>query len=447
MARNKIAYACADCGARSAQWTGQCDQCGAWNSIHPETPAASAAAAHEPAALHALSDIAISDTPRITSGSAELDRVFGGGIVPASLVLLGGAPGIGKSTLVLQVLGHLSRTAKVLYASGEESAEQIAMRARRLGLGDADVQVLPEPSLEAVLAGVAKVQPRVLVVDSIQTCYSSALGGPPGSVSQVREATARLAEVARQQGCVVWLVGHITKEGTLAGPRVLEHMVDCVLTFEGDDAHSFRLLRASKNRFGAVNEVGVFSMGEQGLVDVANPSAMLVSRLGGRRPGSVVFASQQGSRPLLVEVQALVDPSAAEQPRRLSVGLPAQRLHMLLAVCHRHLGVNLARHDVFTSAVGGVRVLETGGDLPLVLALLSSLRERTLGEKMAAFGEIGLAGELRPVQRGQERLREAKKLGFERVLLPAANCPKREESGLELLPMREIGELKQLIGL
>ena len=444
-ARTKTTYRCADCGAQSAQWHGQCDQCGAWNSINPETPAA--AITNQPAKAHLLADIKISDTPRIASGSAELDRVFGGGLVPASLVLLGGAPGIGKSTLVLQALAHLSQSAKVLYASGEESAEQIAMRAQRLGLTAANVQVLAEPSLEALLASVTAMRPKVLVVDSIQTCYSSALGGPPGSVSQVREATARLSEIARQLGCVVWLVGHITKEGTLAGPRVLEHMVDCVLTFEGDDAHSFRLLRASKNRFGAVNEVGVFAMSEHGLVDVANPSAMLVSRLGGRRPGSVVFASQQGSRPLLVEVQALVDPSAAEQPRRLSIGLPAQRLHMLLAVCHRHLGINFAKHDVFTSAVGGVRVLETGGDLPLALAMLSSLREQTLGENMAVFGELGLAGELRPVQRGQERLREAQKLGFERVLLPAANCPKQKSSDLELIPMREISELKQLFGL
>lgn len=443
MAKAKIRYQCTECGGVAAKWAGQCGECGAWNTlVESEAPDIASpgrfggfAAATEAQTLDA---IAVSENVRLSSGSAEFDRVLGGGLVRGSTVLLGGDPGIGKSTLLLQYLSAISRDLPVLYVSGEESAEQLALRARRLQLDGGRIKVMAENRLERILDAAQKESPAVLVGDSIQTLYSDAATQAPGSVSQVRECAARLVRYAKQSGCTVVLVGHVTKEGALAGPRILEHMVDSVLYFEGDSGSSFRLIRAFKNRFGAVNEIGVFAMTEHGLVDVANPSAMFVSKRGATRPGSVVLATQEGSRPLLVEVQALVDASALANPRRLCVGLEHNRLAMLLAIAHRHAGISLNSYDVFANVVGGVRVHETGADLALLIAILSSVKDRPAGGDLVVFGEVGLAGELRPVQRGLERIREAQKLGFKRALLPRANLPKSPPRGIELIAARKI---------
>ena len=358
----------------------------------------------------------------------------------------GGDPGIGKSTLLLQHLVDIGARMPVLYVSGEESAEQVAMRAKRLNLRGAQLRVMAENRLESVLEVAARESPKVLVADSIQTLYAEAVGSAPGSVSQVRECAARLVRYAKQSGCVVLLVGHVTKEGAIAGPRILEHMVDCVLYFEGDTASSFRLIRAIKNRFGAVNEIGVFAMGEHGLIDVANPSAMFVGKQSASRPGSVVLATQEGTRPLLVEVQALVDESALANPRRLCVGLEHNRLAMLLAVANRHADIALGRCDVFANVAGGVRVVEPGADLALLTAIVSSVQNRALGGEWVVFGEVGLSGELRPVQRGLERLREAQKLGFKRALIPRANLPKEKVKGMEVTAVRKIDEALAVFG-
>lgn len=451
MAKAKMSYFCAECGAESAKWAGQCGGCGAWNSLEARAKTAGGAgnARFEGFApggeAQALDAVQVSEVHRLSSGSAELDRVLGGGLVRGSAVLLGGDPGIGKSTLLLQQLAAMSGKVRGLYVSGEESTEQLAMRARRLGLKAGGLRVMAENRLEvlleaAVAAKLGEGGASVLVVDSIQTLYSDALPAAPGSVTQVRECAARLVRYAKQSGCVVVLVGHVTKEGALAGPRILEHMVDSVLYFEGDSASSFRLIRAFKNRFGAVNEIGVFAMTEEGLKDVANPSAMFVSKHGAARPGSVVLATQEGTRPLLVEVQALVDESALANPRRLCVGLEQNRLAMLLAVAHRHAKISLNSYDVFANVAGGVRVSETGADLALLIAILSSVKNRAVGRDLVVFGEVGLSGELRPVQRGLERIREAQKLGFERVLLPRANVPKAgaKVGGIELIGVRKI---------
>lgn len=392
-----------------------------------------------------LSDISVSEIQKLPCGSAEFDRVLGGGLVSGSVVLIGGDPGIGKSTLLLQNLCCLSRNSKVLYATGEESTEQIALRSHRLGLDSSRLKVLAENRFENLLDVVNREHPAVLVVDSIQTFYSDILSAAPGSVSQVRECATRLVRYAKQSGCCVILVGHVTKEGALAGPRILEHMVDSVLYFEGDSSDSFRLIRAIKNRFGAVNEIGVFSMTEQGLKDVNNPSAMFVSRYGAEKPGSVVLATQKGTRPLLVEIQALVNDSALANPGRLCVGLEQNRLSMLLAIAHRHAGISLNGYDVFTNAAGGIKVSETGADLAVLLAILSSVRNRAVGSDLIVFGEIGLSGELRPVQRGTERLREAEKSGFKRALIPAANKPKSQLFNLEIIAPRRIEDALQVL--
>lgn len=448
MAKQKIRYQCTECGGVSPKWAGQCGECGAWNTL-VESVAADPASPERfsgfaPAAQAQILDrIDVSENVRLSSGSAEFDRVLGGGLVRGSTVLLGGDPGIGKSTLLLQYLSAISRDLPVLYVSGEESAEQLALRARRLQLDGGRIKVMAENRLENILDAALATPadaPAVLVADSIQTLYSDAATQAPGSVSQVRECAARLVRYAKQSGCTVVLVGHVTKEGALAGPRILEHMVDSVLYFEGDSGSSFRLIRAFKNRFGAVNEIGVFAMTEHGLVDVANPSAMFVSKRGATRPGSVVLATQEGSRPLLVEVQALVDHSALSNPRRLCVGLEHNRLAMLLAVAHRHAGISLNSYDVFANVVGGVRVHETGADLALLIAILSSVKDRPAGGDLVVFGEVGLSGELRPVQRGLERIREAQKLGFKRALLPRANLPKEPPRGIELIAARKIEE-------
>ena len=391
-----------------------------------------------------LEQVAIEHVTRISSGSAEFDRVLGGGLVLGSVILIGGDPGIGKSTLLLQYLCHIGKTAPVLYVTGEESTEQIALRAHRLGLDDTDMKIMAENRLETTLEIAQQESPAVLVADSIQTFYSNVLTAAPGSVSQVRESAARLVRYAKQSGCCVILVGHVTKEGALAGPRILEHMVDSVLYFEGENSDSFRLIRAIKNRFGAVNEIGVFAMSEQGLKDVSNPSAMFVSKHGAEKPGSVVLATQEGSRPLLVEIQALVDDSALANPRRLCVGLEQNRLIMLLAIAHRHIGISLNSYDVFTNVTGGVRVGETAADLAVLMAIISSVKNRPVGSDLIIFGEVGLSGELRPVQRGLERLKEAEKLGFTRALIPAANKPKQRLSNLEIIAPRRIEDAVQI---
>ena len=451
MAKPKHNYRCSECGAQVAKWAGQCGECGAWNTLEEsarvDVGGASRFGGVAPSSMvRDLARIDVREVRRIGGQSAEFNRVLGGGLVHGSAVLLGGDPGIGKSTLLLQHLVDIGARMPVLYVSGEESAEQVAMRAKRLNLRGAQLRVMAENRLEAVLEVAARESPKVLVADSIQTLYAEAVGSAPGSVSQVRECAARLVRYAKQSGCVVLLVGHVTKEGAIAGPRILEHMVDCVLYFEGDTASSFRLIRAIKNRFGAVNEIGVFAMGEHGLIDVANPSAMFVGKQSASRPGSVVLATQEGTRPLLVEVQALVDESALANPRRLCVGLEHNRLAMLLAVANRHADIALGRCDVFANVAGGVRVVEPGADLALLTAIVSSVQNRALGGEWVVFGEVGLSGELRPVQRGLERLREAQKLGFKRALIPRANLPKEKVKGMEVTAVRKIDEALAVFG-
>jgi DNA repair protein RadA/Sms len=449
--KTKSVYTCNECGANSPKWAGQCPSCGAWNTLYETTiaPAAHARAGGRygaPAEVHNLAEVAPEKIYRHPTGISELDRVLGGGLVAGSVVLIGGDPGIGKSTLLTQAMATIGHSAKVLYVSGEESSDQIALRAQRLGLKGDRLRLLTENQVETILASAQSEQPQVIVVDSIQTMFTEILQSAPGSVAQVRESAAQLVRYAKQTSTALFLVGHVTKEGTLAGPRVLEHMVDTVLYFEGDTGSAFRIIRAIKNRFGAVNEIGVFAMTETGLREVGNPSSMFLSRQGDAVPGSIVLATQEGTRPLLVEVQALVDQSHLSNPRRVCVGLDTNRLAMLLAVLHRHAGIATYDQDVFVNVVGGVRVLETAADLAILAATVSSLRNRPLGKDLVAFGEVGLAGEVRPVQRGQERIREAAKLGFKRALVPAANMPKKGDAGIELLPVRRLTEALEILG-
>ncbi|HEY8242869.1 MAG TPA: DNA repair protein RadA [Casimicrobiaceae bacterium] len=444
MAKPKTVYACTECGGQAPKWQGQCPSCGAWNTLvesiatPPSTRFQSVAGTRS--IVRPLASIVAHDRPRVPTGLDEFDRVLGGGLVPGGVVLLGGDPGIGKSTLLLQAGASLGATRKVLYVTGEESPEQIALRAERLGLVNAPVEILAEVQLELIVAAIDTAAPEVVVVDSIQTVYTEALQSAPGSVSQVRECAAQLTRVAKQRGIVVIFVGHVTKDGAIAGPRVLEHIVDAVLYFEGDPHSAFRLVRAIKNRFGAANELGVFAMTERGLKGVSNPSALFLSQHAVPVPGSAVVATVEGSRPLLVEIQALVDPVQGTSPRRLAVGLDPQRLALLLAVLHRHGGVEVGGYDVFLNAVGGVRIDEPAVDLAALLAIDSSFKNRALPAKLVVFGEVGLAGEIRPVQRGQERLREAAKLGFRTVLCPAANRPKQGIPGLEIVAVERIDQ-------
>lgn len=403
--------------------------------------------------IQSLDRIVPQQTARHATGIGELDRVLGGGLVSGSVVLIGGDPGIGKSTLLIQALATLAQGMEALYVSGEESVDQIALHAKRLGISGRRVgganealKLLAENCVEKIIALIQKQCPQVVVVDSIQTMYTDILQSAPGSVAQVRECAAQLTRYAKLTGTALFLVGHVTKEGTLAGPRVLEHMVDAVLYFEGDAGSQFRVIRAIKNRFGAVNELGVFAMTDAGLREVGNPSAMFLSRQGDAVAGSVTLATQEGTRPLLVEVQALVDHSHLSNPRRVCVGLDQNRLAMLLAVLHRHAGVGTYDQDVFVNVVGGVRVLETAADLGVLAVCVSSLRDRPLGRDLVVFGEVGLAGEVRPVQRGQERIREAAKLGFKRALIPAANSPKKPDADIELLPVRRLSEALEVLG-
>ncbi|MEJ6004873.1 DNA repair protein RadA [Paucibacter sp. AS339] len=451
MAKEKSIYTCSDCGGISPKWLGKCPSCGAWNTLVEgiaEAPGAGgknnryqALAKSQPVAT--LSEIEATDFERTPTGQEELDRVLGGGIVAGGVVLIGGDPGIGKSTLLLQAIEDLSHKLPVLYVTGEESGAQIAMRSRRLGLAGNKVRVLAEISLEKILATLEAEKPAFCVIDSIQTLYSEHLNSAPGSVAQVRECAAQLTRTAKASGCAIVLVGHVTKEGAIAGPRVLEHIVDTVLYFEGDTHSSFRLVRAIKNRFGAVNEIGVFAMTEKGLKGVANPSAIFLSTHGEPVPGSCVLVTLEGTRPMLVELQALVD-SGGPSPRRLSVGLDRDRLAMLLAVLHRHAGVATMDQDVFINAVGGVRISEPAADLAVLLAIQGSLRGRALPKGFIAFGEIGLAGEIRPAPRGQERLKEAAKLGFSVAIVPKANAPKKPIEGLTVHAVERIEEAMEM---
>jgi DNA repair protein RadA/Sms len=444
MAKTKTIYSCTECGGQTLKWQGQCPHCNAWNTL-VETIAEKRSGSRyqsvaESSRLQKIADVDAQEEPRRPTGIEELDRVLGGGLVPGAVVLIGGDPGIGKSTLLLQALSLLSSSCDAIYVSGEESAQQIALRARRLAVDAAGLNLMAEIELEKVIAVLAAQKPDVAVIDSIQTVYSEALQSAPGSVAQVRECAAQLTRFAKSSGTALMLVGHVTKEGALAGPRVLEHMVDAVLYFEGDTHSSFRLIRAIKNRFGAINELGVFAMTERGLRGISNPSALFLSQHAIQVAGSCVMVTQEGTRPLLVEVQALVDEAHAPNPRRLSVGLEQNRLAMLLAVLHRHAGMAAFDQDVFVNAVGGVKIDEPAADLPVLLAIVSSLRNKALPEKMVAFGEIGLAGEVRPVQRGQERLKEAAKLGFKLAIIPKANAPRTRIEGLDVVSVERVEE-------
>lgn len=455
MAKAKLVYVCQSCGGKFLQWAGQCGDCGAWNSLSEEIPItagnsrnarlAGYAAAAGDTQVTALAAVELTQIERTPSGLAELDRVLGGGVVPGSVVLIGGDPGIGKSTLLLQTLCQLSSQQRVLYITGEESLQQVALRAHRLGLPHENLHLLAETQVERILAIAEREKPQILVIDSIQTMYTELLQSAPGAVGQVRESAAQLTRYAKQTGTAIFLVGHVTKEGALAGPRVLEHMVDTVLYFEGEADNRLRLIRAVKNRFGAVNELGVFAMTDKGLREVNNPSAIFLSRSQEATPGSIVTATWEGTRPMLVEVQALVDTSHLGNPRRVAVGLDNNRLAMLLAVLHRHGGIATYDQDVFVNVVGGVKLLETSADLPVLLAALSSLRNKSLPTDLVVFGEVGLAGEIRPVPSGQERLRDAAKHGFKRAIVPKANAPKSKIEGMEVIAVQHLAEALQNI--
>jgi len=448
MAKIKTIYHCLECGTEHNKWGGQCSDCGAWNtleeSISKPTEATSPrfqGYSGEQAKVQNLSQINIDDEPRLSSGMQEMDRVLGGGIVPGSVVLIGGDPGVGKSTLLLQNLCQISQQRPVLYITGEESPKQISMRGARLGLPIDKLRLLTETSVQRITAIASIEKPSVMVVDSIQTIHTEQLQSAPGGVAQVRESAAQLVRFAKQTGTTVFLVGHVTKDGALAGPRVLEHMVDAVLYFEGEADSRYRVIRAVKNRFGAVNELGVFAMTDSGLKEILNPSAIFLAGYGDPVAGSVVTATWEGSRPLLVEVQALVDESNLGNPRRIAVGIDQTRLAMLLAVLSRHGGLTTHDQDVFLNVVGGVRVMETGADLPVLAAIISSIRDRALDRELLIFGELGLAGEVRPVPNGMERLREAVKHGFTKAIVPAANAPKKSIKGLEVIPVKGVQQL------
>jgi len=444
----KTRFVCSECAAYFPQWAGQCVQCGAWNALTEEVITAigktrppSNHYANQRSVVTAVDEVVDLHTMRFDTGLSELNRVLGGGLVEGSVVLIGGDPGIGKSTLLIQALAYLSMQQSVLYVTGEESLQQVAMRANRLQLPSTGLRLLAETQVENILAHAEVERPRIMVLDSVQTLVTETLSSAAGGVSQVREASAQVVRYAKSRQTAVFLVGHVTKEGALAGPRVLEHMVDCVLYFEGQADSRFRVIRAIKNRFGAVNELGVFAMTDKGLKEVSNPSAIFLSRQPDPTPGSAVMVTWEGSRPMLVEIQALVDEAHGQQARRVTAGLEPNRLAILLAVLHRHGGVATFDQDVFINVVGGVKVSETGSDLALIAAVVSSLRNRVFDHETIIFGEIGLAGEIRPVQSGQERLKEAVKHGFKRAIVPYANAPKQAIPGLEIQAVKQLQEV------
>lgn len=445
MAKAKRMYGCTECGATFSKWAGQCGECGQWNTLIETVLESSTSSgggrggwAGQQAQIKTLAEVSIEEIPRFSTRSSELDRVLGGGLVDGSVVLIGGDPGIGKSTILLQTLCNIAQKLPALYVTGEESQQQVAMRARRLELPLEQLKVMTETCIESIINVARMEKPRVMVVDSIQTIFSESLQSAPGGVSQVRESAAHLVRFAKQSGTAIFLVGHVTKEGSLAGPRVLEHMVDTVLYFEGESDGRLRMLRAVKNRFGAVNELGVFGMTDRGLKEVANPSAIFLSRAQEAVSGSVVMATWEGSRPMLVEVQSLVDESHLGNPRRVTLGLDQNRLSMLLAVLHRHGGIPTYDQDVYLNVVGGVKVLETASDLALVAAIISSLRNKPLAHDLLVFGEVGLSGEIRPVPSGQERLKEAAKHGFKRAIVPKGNAPREKITGIEVVAVTRL---------
>lgn len=446
MAKAKRLYGCTECGATFPKWSGQCPECGAWNTlvetVIDNSPLSNSTKGWtgQSAQIKTLAEVSTEETPRFTTHSSELDRVLGGGLVDGSIVLIGGDPGIGKSTILLQTLCNIANYHSALYVTGEESQQQVAMRARRLSLPEDKLKVMTETCIESIIHTAKQEKPKVMVIDSIQTIFTEQLQSAPGGVAQVRESAALLTRYAKQSNTAIFLVGHVTKEGALAGPRVLEHMVDTVLYFEGESDGRFRLLRAVKNRFGAVNELGVFAMTDKGLKEISNPSAIFLSRTQEAVPGSVVMATWEGSRPMLVEVQALVDTSHLGNPRRVTLGLDQNRLAMLLAVLHRHGGVPTYDQDVFINVVGGVKVLETAADLALLATVISSLRNRPLSHDLLVFGEVGLSGEIRPVPSGQERLKEAAKHGFKRAIVPKANAPKIAPEGLSVIAVTRLDQ-------
>lgn len=449
MSKVKTVYRCEQCGADHPKWAGQCSECGEWNSLtevrlestisHRARPKMGGYAG-QVANITTLNQISVSRETRLPTGISEFDRVLGGGLVTGSVVLIGGDPGIGKSTILLQTATHMaSKKSNALYVTGEESLSQVALRAQRLDLPTDQLRVMAETCVERICEVLAQEKPVVAILDSIQTLYTETLQSAPGGVSQIRESAALLTRFAKNSGTALFIVGHVTKEGSLAGPRVLEHMVDCVLYFEGQSDSRYRMIRAVKNRFGAVNELGVFGMTDKGLREVANPSAIFLSRYDEAIPGSIVMISREGTRPLLVEVQALVD-DAHGQPRRVALGLEQNRLNMLLAVMHRHGGVQTSGQDVYVNVVGGLKITETGSDLAVLLACASSLRGKALPQQLAVFGEVGLSGEIRPVPNGQERLKEAAKHGFKYVILPRANTPQKSVDGVQIIAVARLHE-------
>ena len=449
VAKTKSAYVCNDCGADYGKWQGQCSECNAWNTLSEVrlgslsrggSTLRSGFAGNVDNIVKTLADIDLDEIPRISSGTGELDLVLGGGFVPGSCVLLGGEPGAGKSTVLLQTLCAMAESNSALYVTGEESPQQVAMRANRLGLPTQKLEIMAETSVETVCGIAEKKRPKILVIDSIQVMHIAEVASASGSVSQVRESAAMLVRFAKQTGTVLIMVGHVTKDGSLAGPKVLEHMIDCSLMLEGSSDSQFRTLRSNKNRFGAVNELGVFAMTDKGLREVPNPSAIFLQRGEEVSSGSVVMVVWEGTRPLLVELQALVDDSHLGNPRRVTVGLDHNRLSMLLAVLHRHGGISVGDQDVFVNVVGGVKVLETSADLALILSVISSFRDSPLPKDLVVFGEVGLSGEIRPVANGQERLREAAKHGFSRAIVPAGNMPKQPIKGMTVVPVRKVTE-------
>jgi DNA repair protein RadA/Sms len=451
MAKAKIQYTCRECGSIFPKWSGQCGECSAWNSLDEALSADSKPAnprftgyAGAPS-ITSAKDVTLREEARTSTNLSELDRVLGGGLVYGSVTLLGGDPGIGKSTLLLQCLANLSAKHKTLYVTGEESLQQVILRARRLNLPEKDLRLLTETCVETIITLANKEKPAIMVIDSIQTIYTETLQSAPGSVSQVREGAARLVRFAKQTGTALFVVGHVTKEGALAGPRVLEHMVDTVLYFEGDPSSRFRVIRAVKNRFGAVNELGVFAMGDKGLQVVNNPSAIFLSRHPEPVSGSVIMVTREGTRPILVEAQSLVNESHFGAPRRVTLGLEQNRLSMLLAVLHRHAGIAMFDQDVYLNIVGGVRISETAADLPVLLATLSSFRGRPLDANLVVFGEVGLAGEVRPVANGEERLQEAAKHGFKSAIVPTANVPRKAIPGFKVEGIDRLSEAIDLI--